>query len=95
MSKLDELVRSTSSRLTGEVPKDDSSVSRRKASKRFDGIRRTKVEVYDFIRTVISFTNDVPFVSWTPNLNTNGEVRGKPRASVCGALDERILLDGR
>ena len=29
----------------------------------------------DFLRAVISFTNDVPFVSWSPNLNTNGEVR--------------------
>ena len=29
----------------------------------------------DFLRAVISFTNDLPYVSWTPNLNTNGEVR--------------------
>ena len=29
----------------------------------------------DFLRAVISLTNDVPYVSWTPNLNTNGEVR--------------------
>ena len=29
----------------------------------------------NFIRTVISFTKGVPFVSRSPNLNTNGEVR--------------------
>ncbi len=29
----------------------------------------------DSLRSVISLTNDVPYVSWTPNLNTNGEVR--------------------
>ena len=29
----------------------------------------------DFLRAVISLSNDVPYVSWTPNLNTNGEVR--------------------
>ena len=29
----------------------------------------------NFLRAVISLTNDVPYVSWTPNLNTNGEVR--------------------
>ena len=29
----------------------------------------------DFLRAVISFINGVPHVSWTPNLNTNGEVR--------------------
>ena len=26
-------------------------------------------------RTMITMLNDVPYVSWTPNLNTNGEVR--------------------
>ena len=30
---------------------------------------------HDFLRAVISLSNDVPYVSWTPNLNTNGEVR--------------------
>ena len=29
----------------------------------------------NFLRAVISLSNDVPYVSWTPNLNTNGEVR--------------------
>ena len=29
----------------------------------------------DFLRTVISFTNGVPLVTWSPDLNTNGEVR--------------------
>ena len=29
----------------------------------------------DFLRAVVSFTIDLPYVSWTPNLNTNGEVR--------------------
>jgi len=29
----------------------------------------------DFLLTVISLTNNVPYVSWIPNLNTNGEVR--------------------
>ena len=29
----------------------------------------------NFLRAVILLTNDVPHVSWTPNLNTNGEVR--------------------
>ena len=29
----------------------------------------------DFLRAVISFTNGVPHVSWSPNLNTNGEAR--------------------
>ena len=29
----------------------------------------------DFLRAVISFTNGAPLVSWSPNLNTNGEVR--------------------
>lgn len=29
----------------------------------------------DFIRAMIAITNNVPHVSWTPNLNTNGVVR--------------------
>ena len=29
----------------------------------------------DFLRTMIAFSNGVPYVSWSPNLNTNGEVR--------------------
>ena len=29
----------------------------------------------DFLRTMIAFSNGVPCVSWSPNLNTNGEVR--------------------
>lgn len=29
----------------------------------------------DFLRAVISFTNGAPLVTWSPNLNTNGEVR--------------------
>ena len=28
----------------------------------------------DFLRATITVTNDMPHVSWTPNLNTNGEV---------------------
>ena len=33
------------------------------------------VHFSDFLRSVISLTNDVADVKWTPNLNTNGEVR--------------------
>jgi hypothetical protein len=29
----------------------------------------------DLLRAVIAMSNDVPIVTWTPNLNTNGEVR--------------------
>ena len=29
----------------------------------------------DFLRTVILLTNNVPHVSWTPTLNTDGDVR--------------------
>ena len=30
----------------------------------------------DFLRTMITVSNGVPCVSWSPNLNANGEVRG-------------------
>ena len=29
----------------------------------------------DYLRAMIAVSNDVPIVTWTPNLNTNGEVR--------------------
>ena len=29
----------------------------------------------DFLRSVISFSNGMPCVTWAPNLNTNGNVR--------------------
>ena len=29
----------------------------------------------DFLRAVISFSNGMPCVTWSPNLNTNGNVR--------------------
>ena len=35
----------------------------------------TPTNTMDFLRAVISFSNDMPQVTWTPNLNTNGEVR--------------------
>ena len=32
-------------------------------------------DTIDFIRAVISFSNGIPLVTWSPNLNANGEVR--------------------
>ena len=29
----------------------------------------------DFLRAMIAISNGMPYVSWSPDLNTNGEVR--------------------